>query len=571
MHQVIRRMPGSHQSGTTVRHARGVIGVRRVWAHDCGAEAVEALALVAVLIALLALLTLVVRDQAAAIGGAATATLARWLTGVPGAVPVGGTGGITPLTVTAPLYTVVSVPQLLMQTTDAAPWVTWGIGIAGSLLSAAAARQTTTSRALSADAGAWLRPVGAALTWLIRQGAGLVSRALSADAGAWLRPVGAALTWLIRQGAGLIIGFGEGVYDTIAGLVTLVVDVVKLIAGDEATRRKYGALLEALARDPLGTLAGIFEAIIAPIVTDWQAGRYGEAAGRTVFELLPAILSIFTGGAGAAGYAAKAGSVGKTADALADAGRIVSHVDDIGRIAGRVDDAARGVDALADAGRIARRVQTADALTDAGRIARRVQTADALTDAGWIAGQADDAGRIAKRVDVGEAAGRISHADRSRRTARTAGPVADTFESTLNGKVVTLRNVSVRKIRYVKRAREELQRLRSEFNRGVRREFLIDLANDPRKVTELQKAGLSDIDIARMRAGKVPDGWEVHHKLPLDDGGENTFENLVLIKTDPHHKAITNWQNKVARGIKEGEFKEVDWPYIEGFVYPKKP
>ena len=541
MRQVIERMPGSNKSGTTARYARGVIGVRRVWAHDCGAEAVEALALVAVLIALLALLTLVVRDQAAAIGGAATATLARWLTGVPGAVPVGGTGGITPLTVTAPLYTVVSVPQLLMQTTDAAPWVTWGIGIAGSLLSAAAARQTTTSRALSADAGAWLRPVGA------------------------------ALTWLIRQGAGLIIGFGEGVYDTIAGLVTLVVDVVKLIAGDEATRRKYGALLEALARDPLGTLAGIFEAIIAPIVTDWQAGRYGEAAGRTVFELLPAILSIFTGGAGAAGYAAKAGSVGKTADALADAGRIVSHVDDIGRIAGRVDDAARGVDALADAGRIARRVQTADALTDAGRIARRVQTADALTDAGWIAGQADDAGRIAKRVDVGEAAGRISHADRSRRTARTAGPVADTFESTLNGKVVTLRNVSVRKIRYVKRAREELQRLRSEFNRGVRREFLIDLANDPRKVTELQKAGLSDIDIARMRAGKVPDGWEVHHKLPLDDGGENTFENLVLIKTDPHHKAITNWQNKVARGIKEGEFKEVDWPYIEGFVYPKKP
>ena len=555
MRQVIERMPGSHQSGTTARYARGVIGVRRVWAHDGGAEAVEALALIAALIALLALLSLIVRDRAVAIGAAATATLARWLTGVPGAAPVGGTGGITPLTVTAPLYTVVSVPQLLVQTTDAAPWVTWGIGIAGSLLSAAAAWQTTTSRALSADAGAWLRPVGAAVDWLIRQGAGLVSRALSADAGAWLRPVGAALTWLIRQGAGLIIGFGEGVYDTIAGLVTLVVDVVKLIAGDEATRRKYGALLEALARDPLGTLAGIFEAIIAPIVTDWQAGRYGEATGRTVFELLPAILSIFTGGAGAAGYAAKAGSVGKTADAPADAGRIVSHVDDIGRIAGRVDDAARAVDALADA----------------GRIARRVQTADALTDAGWIAGQADDAGRIAKRVDVGEAAGRISHADRSRRTARTAGPVADTFESTLNGKVVTLRNVSVRKIRYVKRAREELQRLRSEFNRGVRKEFLIDLANDPRKVTELQKAGLSDIDIARMRAGKVPDGWEVHHKLPLDDGGENTFENLVLIKTDPHHKAITNWQNKVARGIKEGEFKEVDWPYIEGFVYPKKP
>jgi hypothetical protein len=134
MHQVIRRMPGSHQSGTTVRHARGVIGVRRVWAHECGAEAVEALALVAALIALLALLSLVVRDRAAAIGAAATATLAGWLTGAPGAAPVGGAPGVTPLTVTAPPHTVVSLPQLLAQTTDAAPWATWGIGIAGSLL-----------------------------------------------------------------------------------------------------------------------------------------------------------------------------------------------------------------------------------------------------------------------------------------------------------------------------------------------------------------------------------------------------------------------------------------------------
>ncbi len=347
MHQVIRRMPRLHQSGTTARHARGVIGVRRVWAHECGAEAVEALALVAALIALLALLSLVVRDRASAIGGAATATLAGWLTGAPGAAPVGGTAGITALTVTAPPHTIVSLPQLLVQTTDAAPWATWGIGIAGGLLSAAAAWRTATGGSLPADAGAWLRPVGA------------------------------AVDWLIRQGLGLIIGFGEGVYDTIAGLVTLVVDVVKLIAGDAATRRKYGALLDALARDPLGTLARIFEAIIEPIKTDWQAGRYGEAIGRAVFELLPAILAIVTGGGSAAGYAAKAGSVGKTADALADAGRIVSHVDDIGRVAGRVDDTARGVDALADAGRTLNRVD----VDDVGRIAGQVDEAGKAADA----------------------------------------------------------------------------------------------------------------------------------------------------------------------------------------------
>jgi len=133
---------------------------------------------------------------------------------------------------------------------------------------------------------------------------------------------------------GLVIGFVEGVVDTIAGLGTLVGDLGKLIAGDAATRRKYGALWDALVRDPLGTLARIFEAIIAPIVTDWQAGRYGEAIGRAVFELLPAILAIVTGGMGAAGYVAKAGSVGKTVDALADAGRAADALTDAGRIAG---------------------------------------------------------------------------------------------------------------------------------------------------------------------------------------------------------------------------------------------
>ena len=324
MHQVIRRMPRSHQSGTTSRYARGVIGVRRVWAHDCGAEAVEALALIAALIALLALLSLVVRDRAAAIGAAATATLAGWLTGAPGAAPVGGAPGVTPLTVMAPPHTVVSLPQLLAQTTDAAPWATWGIGIAGSLLSAAAAWRTATGGALPADAGAWLRPVGA------------------------------AVDWLIRQGAGLVIGFGEGVVDTIAGLVTLVGDLGKLIAGDAATRRTYGALLDALARDPLGTLARIFEAIIAPIKTDWQAGRYGEAIGRTVFELLPAILAIVTGGGGAAGYAAKAGSAGKAADALADAGRAADALADAGRTAGTAAGkaASHADDAAGLAGRI---------------------------------------------------------------------------------------------------------------------------------------------------------------------------------------------------------------------------
>ena len=83
-----------------------------------------------------------------------------------------------------------------------------------------------------------------------------------------------------------------------------------------------------------------------------------------MFELLPAILAIVTGGGGAAGYAAKAGSVGKTADALADAGRAADALTDAGRAADALADAGRAADALADAG------QTLNRVDDVGRIAQ---------------------------------------------------------------------------------------------------------------------------------------------------------------------------------------------------------
>ncbi|MBB1150800.1 HNH endonuclease [Myroides sp. NP-2] len=61
---------------------------------------------------------------------------------------------------------------------------------------------------------------------------------------------------------------------------------------------------------------------------------------------------------------------------------------------------------------------------------------------------------------------------------------------------------------------------------------------------------------------------EVHHKLPLDDGGTNDFSNLVLIKNDPYHQALTNYQNKVTKGMKAGDSKSVTWYTMEGNIYP---
>lgn len=143
------------------------------------------------------------------------------------------------------------------------------------------------------------------------------------------------------------------------------------------------------------------------------------------------------------------------------------------------------------------------------------------------------------------------------------------FVGTLKGEKVVLKDVKTQTIVYNKRATEETAKLRKDFN-SVRKQYLKDLANDSGKVQQLRKAGLSEADIALMKNGNVPKGWQVHHKLPLDDGGTNSFDNLVLIKNDPYHKVITNAQIGGTRGLKPGESKTMDWPIPDGFVYPPK-
>ena len=141
----------------------------------------------------------------------------------------------------------------------------------------------------------------------------------------------------------------------------------------------------------------------------------------------------------------------------------------------------------------------------------------------------------------------------------------DTFTWTLRGEKVTLNGVKVKPVEYVKRSQEELLLLRKEFNSTVRRDFLQQLSLDKERLIKL---GFTDSDILKLADGKVPSGYQVHHKLPLDDSGTNDFGNLVLIKNEPYHKVITNYQNSVARGLNVGQSKLVDWPIVKGSIYP---
>jgi hypothetical protein len=116
-----------------------------------------------------------------------------------------------------------------------------------------------------------------------------------------------------------------------------------------------------------------------------------------------------------------------------------------------------------------------------------------------------------------------------------------------------------------RRARSAAQRVQQQGEEGV--------PQGPRQRSSqaaLKKAVTPD-EIKDLKDGVKPGAFQVHHKIPLDDGGTNSFDNLVLIKNDPYHMAITNEQIALTRGMKEGERKTIQWPVPEGFVYAPKP
>jgi hypothetical protein len=130
-------------------------------------------------------------------------------------------------------------------------------------------------------------------------------------------------------------------------------------------------------------------------------------------------------------------------------------------------------------------------------------------------------------------------------------------QATLRGVEHTIPDWHMEEISYTKRTRAEARALRAQFE-PVREAFVKDLAEN--HAGALRDAGVSDEDIALMAKGKVPDDYEVHHKLSLDDGGTNATTNLVLIKKNPDHWLLTNYQNQQTRGMSAGQTRELEWP-----------
>lgn len=120
----------------------------------------------------------------------------------------------------------------------------------------------------------------------------------------------------------------------------------------------------------------------------------------------------------------------------------------------------------------------------------------------------------------------------------------------------------------MKRKRTEYTLLLKESTKA-KQDFIEDLMKKPYIKDKLKKSGISDVMIERMvTTKKAPSGWQVHHKIPLDDGGTNNLKNLMLIKNEPYHKSITVYQNSFAKGMKELDILEIKFPIFDGNIYP---
>lgn len=128
---------------------------------------------------------------------------------------------------------------------------------------------------------------------------------------------------------------------------------------------------------------------------------------------------------------------------------------------------------------------------------------------------------------------------------------------------VLLEDVNVSELNYVRRDRVEYAALRGEFNSSVRPNFLKSLSAHPDALSTFDSNNL-----LRMANGKVPSGWQVHHKIPLDDSGTNAPDNLILIQNSPYPSALSKTQAIITKDLPYNASTNVLWPSPNGIIYP---
>lgn len=108
------------------------------------------------------------------------------------------------------------------------------------------------------------------------------------------------------------------------------------------------------------------------------------------------------------------------------------------------------------------------------------------------------------------------------------------------------------------------KRRRGAFD-SVRDKFIRHVAQNCQK--ELRAIGITDKQIEQMKKGSAPNGYNVHHKLPIHGGGLNEFSNLILMPVKPHDELHHRVLDPQVAQMQAGETKTVKLPWSDNMVY----
>ena len=143
--------------------------------------------------------------------------------------------------------------------------------------------------------------------------------------------------------------------------------------------------------------------------------------------------------------------------------------------------------------------------------------------------------------------------------------MSDGSESPRRQLTAVLPDIPVVEMVYTRRSQAERAALREAFDTEGRQAFLRHLLTE--RSAELRARGFTDRNLESLRFGKVPHGYNVHHIKPLDDGGDNGFDNLVLLRAHPEHEAIHRYLDPQLKGLERGQSRTVRLPMPEAGAY----
>jgi hypothetical protein len=112
--------------------------------------------------------------------------------------------------------------------------------------------------------------------------------------------------------------------------------------------------------------------------------------------------------------------------------------------------------------------------------------------------------------------------------------------------------------------------LSNGFKDGAKAQFIQHVAQT--QPDELNRLGFSESQIKNMATkAKPPLGLEVHHRVPIECGGTNDFENLTLVREDVN-KPLTEAQMAGTKGLEYGQSRQVELLMTkQGTMYPSLP